>query len=803
MSGHHAAAQQSQEPKRQRRAVADVDGGGGGRARGAAAGLRAAAPLQRLQRLVQQARHGAVDSNMTASMVRLAKEVVKGVVNHARNKQPAPGVAANMLESLGRAAAAAAPLRVPRGQLLVERSKLLNAMGRTEAALAATEEAVEVFGAELAAWAAGPEAGTPVNGTGSEARHQAAAALGSLLDVAALWRQLGREERANGVLAEAARVAPLIPSTPNYLRAMAQLSQLTDEQLESALSCMAAVERQTGPAAAGCSWMKLKEAADNETAAGNEMVADLHRLYYAAHRGLHSRKRYAESWRALARAKELHYSKHTYVHRDFEQMVDDMVQLFPSPHKFVTAVAEEAAASPPPAPRSAMHVQSLIASSSARLQRLVARLSRWRRHPDAAAPSGGSQQAQPEAAAEDEAPAEDGGGSSAVPGTGDGSSSTSGSGSSSTGLATSSAGASGSGEMIPIFVMGMPRSGSTLAEQILASHPDVYGAGEHSSLRTVTGTLQELIGESGAGNGTVTPTQLTQMRRRYLAAMRFKIPVEHRGAKWLVDKALSNAWLVGHIALMMPQACLVHAVRHPADASLSAFQQSFFPEKVSWSFNLTNIAAHVKAHHRLMAHWDRVLPGRVLHLHYADMVRDQEGTTRRLVEHCGLPWDPAFLRFYETERSVQTASQLQVKKPIYSSSLNKWPAYKEGLAPLLLRDTILTYEQIVGLPSSQDLLDEVQTQLTALQQQQKEQEEETAATAIQQRLHQPGSKGEQQQVTDGGIKEQSSVQEEQDSTATAVAEAETEVVKAEDGEAATAAGADADEAPEPEEREEL
>lgn len=180
------------------------------------------------------------------------------------------------------------------------------------------------------------------------------------------------------------------------------------------------------------------------------------------------RRRYAESWRALARAKELHYSKHTYVHRDFEQMVDDMVQLFPSPHKFVTAVAEEAAASPPPAPRSAMHVQSLIASSSARLQRLVARLSRWRRHPDAAAPSGGSQQAQPEAAAEDEAPAEDGGGSSAVPGTGDGSSSTSGSGSSSTGLATSSAGASGSGEMIPIFVMGMPRSGSTLAEQILA-----------------------------------------------------------------------------------------------------------------------------------------------------------------------------------------------------------------------------------------------------------------------------------------------------------------------------------------------
>ena len=320
-------------------AVADVDGGGGGRARGAAAGLRAAAPLQRLQRLVQQARHGAVDSNMTASMVRLAKEVAKGVVNHARNKQPAPGVAANMLESLGRAAAAAAPLRVPRGQLLVERSKLLNAMGRTEAALAATEEAVEVFGAELAAWAAGPEAGTPVNGTGSEARHQAAAALGSLLDVAALWRQLGREERANGVLAEAARVAPLIPSTPNYLRAMAQLSQLTggrgswwwwpmacvyfrvcvcvaeverhcgrcprpapahppgpstsrpaDEQLESALSCMAAVERQTGPAAAGCSWMKLKEAADNETAAGNETVADLHRLYYAAHRGLHSRK---------------------------------------------------------------------------------------------------------------------------------------------------------------------------------------------------------------------------------------------------------------------------------------------------------------------------------------------------------------------------------------------------------------------------------------------------------------------------------------------------------------------------------
>jgi hypothetical protein len=96
------------------------------------------------------------------------------------------------------------------------------------------------------------------------------------------------------------------------------------------------------------------------------------------------------------------------------------------------------------------------------------------------------------------------------------------------------------------------------------------------------------------------------------------------------------------------------------------------------------VAAHVKAHHRLMAHWDAVLPGRVLHLHYSHMVLDQEGTTRRLVEHCGLPWDPAFLRFYENERAVQTASQLQVKKPIYSSSLSKWPKYREGLAPLLV-----------------------------------------------------------------------------------------------------------------------
>lgn len=181
-------------------------------------------PVQRLQRLINQAKDGAT-RNQTADMVKAAKEMVKGVVKRAERSLPGPAVASNMVDALQRAAAAAAVLPVHRGQLLTERSKLLNALGRVEVAREEAEAAALVFRAELAVWAAHPEAGAPHTEGVSEARQQAAAALGSLLDVAALWRQLGREGEANAVLSEALRAAPLVPSTPNFLRALAQLSE--------------------------------------------------------------------------------------------------------------------------------------------------------------------------------------------------------------------------------------------------------------------------------------------------------------------------------------------------------------------------------------------------------------------------------------------------------------------------------------------------------------------------------------------------------------------------------------------------
>lgn len=212
-------------------AAAETPVGGGAASPSAAApsgDKKAAAlpPHQRLQRLVTQAQHGA-NANQTVAMVRLAKEMVKGVVKKAESSLPAERTAISMLDCLTRAAATATAVPVHRGQLLVEHAKLLNALGRVDKAREMAEAATQVFESELKAWAANPEAGTPSVGPTSKAREHAAAALGSLLDVAALWRQLGREDEANALLEGALRAAPLIPSTPNFLRGLAQLSQLS------------------------------------------------------------------------------------------------------------------------------------------------------------------------------------------------------------------------------------------------------------------------------------------------------------------------------------------------------------------------------------------------------------------------------------------------------------------------------------------------------------------------------------------------------------------------------------------------
>ena len=201
---------------------------------------RPAAPLQRLQQLLIEQGTGPAASNTSAALVRLSKEMVKGLAGKGQNQQPPVAVAASALSALAKAAAQAGS-PVHRGQVLVERGKLLQIVGKAELAEAAVEDAAGLFAEQLAEWAASVAGGEGEGSGGSDApgsgpgglasssarRQQAASALSSLLDVSGVLRQLGREERANGLLAEAVRLAPQLPSTPSYLRGVAQLSALT------------------------------------------------------------------------------------------------------------------------------------------------------------------------------------------------------------------------------------------------------------------------------------------------------------------------------------------------------------------------------------------------------------------------------------------------------------------------------------------------------------------------------------------------------------------------------------------------
>jgi hypothetical protein len=139
---------------------------------------------------------------------------------------------------------------------------------------------------------------------------------------------------------------------------------------------------------------------------------------------------------------------------------------------------------------------------------------------------------------------------------------------------------------------------------------------------------------------------------------------------------------IGLIHLMLPNSKIIDARRHPLDSCFGSFKQHFAHGQ-TFSYDLVEIGEYFLEYRRMMRHWQAVLPGRVLELRYEDMVRDQDGQTRSLLEYCGLPWQDACLRFYETERAVRTASSEQVRQPIYSSSVNHWRHFRAELAPLI------------------------------------------------------------------------------------------------------------------------
>jgi Flp pilus assembly protein TadD len=234
----------------------------------------------------------------------------------------------------------------------------------------------------------------------------------------------------------------------------------------------------------------------------------------------------------------------------------------------------------------------------------------------------------------------------------------------------------------PVFIVGMPRSGTTLIEQLLASHPRVFGAGEISTFdKTMAefrapGMVQPRFPHAAAS---LSGEHLRQLGRRYLRGIRAAAP----GADRITDKMPANFRFVGLIHLALPNARIIHVRRDPIDTCLSCFSIQFTGHQPH-THDLGELGRYHSAYQRLMDHWRTVLPaGIMLEVQYEDLVADFAPQARRIVDHCGLPWDDACLSFHATQRPVQTASAIQVRQPIYRSSIGRWRPYARHLGPLL------------------------------------------------------------------------------------------------------------------------
>ena len=239
---------------------------------------------------------------------------------------------------------------------------------------------------------------------------------------------------------------------------------------------------------------------------------------------------------------------------------------------------------------------------------------------------------------------------------------------------------SGDPDPAPIFIVGLPRSGSTLIEQILASHSRVEGTME---LPNIIHMVHEFEDTSADRDGYpealahVGPEVLRALGARYLKET---APLRH-GRPHFTDKMPNNFNHVGLIQAILPNATLIDARRHPLDCCFSTFKQHF-AEGQTFSYDLTDLGRYYRCYLALMDHWDEVLPGTVLHVQYEELVRDPETNIRRLLDHCRLPFEPACLSFHQTRRSVRTASAEQVRQPLYSSGVGYWRNFERELEPL-------------------------------------------------------------------------------------------------------------------------
>jgi tetratricopeptide (TPR) repeat protein len=236
----------------------------------------------------------------------------------------------------------------------------------------------------------------------------------------------------------------------------------------------------------------------------------------------------------------------------------------------------------------------------------------------------------------------------------------------------------------PVFIIGMPRSGTTLLEHILHAHPDVAGIGEDMKM---TELLQEYSWlpdihnvpyplRHPASRAYLSPQAIAQ---EYLSFMK----KSGNDAPRIVSKSIGNRLWAGMIGTLFPRARFIHIHRDPVDTCLSCFTTNFIGNAQGYTYDLAELGAHYIAHEKLAAHWASVMPGRVLSVAYEDIVADTEGQARRIIDFLGLPWNDSCLEFHKVDKAVSTASAQQVRQPIYTKSIGRWKTYERHLGPLL------------------------------------------------------------------------------------------------------------------------
>jgi tetratricopeptide (TPR) repeat protein len=238
----------------------------------------------------------------------------------------------------------------------------------------------------------------------------------------------------------------------------------------------------------------------------------------------------------------------------------------------------------------------------------------------------------------------------------------------------------GSASQLPVFILGMQKSGSTLVEQIISSHSQVHGADEIHALTTIETNITQQL-ESANPYPECMSIFDKGMAEVYSAQYLQELALHCPTAIRISDKLLGNFSRIGLIKTLFPKARIIHCQRNPLDNCISIFFQ-FFPE-LKCSFELTELGRYYLDYQRLMSHWHKLFPGEILDVQYEELVMDQEAISRQLIDYLGLEWDEKCLDFHNNKRDVRTSSNIQVRQPMYKNSMNRWKHYERHLQPLI------------------------------------------------------------------------------------------------------------------------